>query len=344
MTGEINVISRTQLIVVEPSSKAVSIIWAGPPGPAGDDGVDGGPGPPGPEGDPGPIGPIGPPGPMGPQGEPGTPGQSFVIKGSVPSAPDDLPPTGEPGDAWISTDTGHIWLWDGEKWVDGGPIVAAGELNAYPPYKVVFLPIALLGSTGGTVDVAVLDGTYEVEYDGWIEVLSNGAYAGNSSFNVNVRQGIYAPNFIAPDGQGWLSWGEMESPPPNKWDTIGDTQLNLSVTKGDHPVISWRGNWAPSTLPCSFRSNISVKFYSATGTSVAMGPQGPPGDPGALGYRHVQAVPAAQWDINHGLSFWPNVAVVDSSGREVIGEVSYLSSTAVRLTFSAAFGGEAYLS
>lgn len=35
MSGEINVISRTQTIVVEPSSGTVSVISAGPQGPAG---------------------------------------------------------------------------------------------------------------------------------------------------------------------------------------------------------------------------------------------------------------------------------------------------------------------
>jgi hypothetical protein len=33
MSGEINVVSRTQIIVVEPVSKSVAIINAGPPGP-----------------------------------------------------------------------------------------------------------------------------------------------------------------------------------------------------------------------------------------------------------------------------------------------------------------------
>lgn len=338
MSGEINVLSRTQTILVEPTSRSVSIIYAGPPGPAGEQGEEGDAGP---QGDVGPVGPVGP---IGPQGEPGQPGQSFVIQGSVPSAPADLPPTGNPGDAWISIDTGHIWLWDGDEWVDGGPIVASGGLNAYPPYKIVFLPISLVQSINGVVDITVLDGTYAVEYDGWVEVVSNGGYAGNSTFNVNVRQGIYAPNITAPDGQGWLSWGEMESPPPNTWDTIGDTQLILSVTKDDTPVIMWRGNWSPSTLKCSFRTNVLVKFYSAIGSTIAMGPEGPPGPEPIVGYRHVQAVPATQWDIIHGLSFWPNVAIVDSTGREVVGEITYLSSAAVRLTFSAAFGGEAYLS
>jgi hypothetical protein len=39
MTDEINVVSRTQVIMVEPSSGTVSVINAGPPGPAGPVGV-----------------------------------------------------------------------------------------------------------------------------------------------------------------------------------------------------------------------------------------------------------------------------------------------------------------
>jgi hypothetical protein len=66
---------------------------------------------------------------------------------------------------------------------------------------------------------------------------------------------------------------------------------------------------------------------------------------GALAYRHVQATAATVWTIPHGLAFWPNVAAVDSSGRAMVpGTVDYPSATTVVLTFSAAVGGEAYLS
>ncbi len=41
MTEEINVISRTQTIIVEPTSSAVSIINAGPMGPTGPQGLTG---------------------------------------------------------------------------------------------------------------------------------------------------------------------------------------------------------------------------------------------------------------------------------------------------------------
>jgi hypothetical protein len=64
-----------------------------------------------------------------------------------------------------------------------------------------------------------------------------------------------------------------------------------------------------------------------------------------LAYRHVQATAATIWSITHNLSFRPNVAAVDSTGREIVpGAVDYPSATAVTLSFSAAVGGEAYLS
>lgn len=60
-------------------------------------------------------------------------------------------------------------------------------------------------------------------------------------------------------------------------------------------------------------------------------------------YRHVQGVAATVWTITHNLACRPSVTVVDSTGTLVIGQVEYLDDNNVRLTFSAAFGGEAYL-
>jgi hypothetical protein len=85
-----------------------------------------------------------------------------------------------------------------------------------------------------------------------------------------------------------------------------------------------------------------------------VGPEGIPGPPGPVGpeaeipaltYRHVQATAATVWNIVHNLTFRPNVAAVDSTGREMMpGLVEYPDGVSVRLTFSAAVGGEAYLS
>lgn len=57
-----------------------------------------------------------------PKGEKGDQGTGISIKGTVPNS-GALPPTGNtPGDMWIASDTGHGWTWDGDSWVDAGPI------------------------------------------------------------------------------------------------------------------------------------------------------------------------------------------------------------------------------
>jgi hypothetical protein len=58
-------------------------------------------------------------------------------------------------------------------------------------------------------------------------------------------------------------------------------------------------------------------------------------------HRHVQSVAAATWTVTHNLGRRPAVTVTDSSGRVVLGDVLHLSTSAVEITFSAAFAGEA---
>jgi len=77
-------------------------------------------------------------------------------------------------------------------------------------------------------------------------------------------------------------------------------------------------------------------------------PAGPPGPPGPAGtgsaFRFVQPTPSVTWTIDHGLGYYPNVTTVDSTGREIIGEIDYASMSQVICTFSATVAGEAYLS
>lgn len=70
----------------------------------------------------GPQGEVGPQGPRGLMGPQGNPGQSVRILGTLPS-PQDLPPTGDPGDAWLIQD--DLWVWDelNTRWEDIGRIV-----------------------------------------------------------------------------------------------------------------------------------------------------------------------------------------------------------------------------
>ena len=62
-----------------------------------------------------------------------------------------------------------------------------------------------------------------------------------------------------------------------------------------------------------------------------------------LGYVHIQIAAATTWDITHDLDKYPSVTVVDSGGNVVVGDVEYLTTSHIRVHFSAEFSGKAYL-
>lgn len=60
-------------------------------------------------------------------------------------------------------------------------------------------------------------------------------------------------------------------------------------------------------------------------------------------FEFRQTVASAIWVIEHDLMKYPAVSVVDSGGNEVVGDVQYISTSKVTVTFSAPFSGVAYL-
>lgn len=80
-----------------------------------------------PTGPPGPPGADGPPGVQGPIGPQGAIGVGILILGEVPTVAD-LPPTGNaPGDAYIVTADGDLYVWTEQtlpgRWIDSGQVV-----------------------------------------------------------------------------------------------------------------------------------------------------------------------------------------------------------------------------
>lgn len=87
-----------------------------------------------------------------------------------------------------------------------------------------------------------------------------------------------------------------------------------------------------------------ARWPSASGSGSA-GEPGPPGPPGPAlpPYEHSQSSPAATWTVTHNLGFRPLVGVLDSGGSQVFGEVIHDSANQLRILFSTAFSGKAYL-
>lgn len=60
-------------------------------------------------------------------------------------------------------------------------------------------------------------------------------------------------------------------------------------------------------------------------------------------YTHIQSITSDLWEITHNLDKYPSVSVVDSAGSVVVGDVEYVSTNALTITFGAAFKGKAFL-
>jgi hypothetical protein len=74
------------------------------------------------------------------------------------------------------------------------------------------------------------------------------------------------------------------------------------------------------------------------------GDQGDQGEPGpTVSYIHHQQVAAAVWSIAHGMSCYPDVTLLDSTGRVLGADVHYLSPDLLEVRATAAFSGTAIL-
>lgn len=59
-------------------------------------------------------------------------------------------------------------------------------------------------------------------------------------------------------------------------------------------------------------------------------------------YTHTQSVPSSEWSIQHNLGKRSSITVVDSTDSVVFGDVNYIDSNNVTITFNGAFSGKAY--
>ena len=57
----------------------------------------------------------------------------------------------------------------------------------------------------------------------------------------------------------------------------------------------------------------------------------------------TQALASATWNITHNLDKFCSVTVVNTSDEVVIGDVAYVNTNSLTITFSSAFSGKAYL-
>lgn len=59
-------------------------------------------------------------------------------------------------------------------------------------------------------------------------------------------------------------------------------------------------------------------------------------------YVHYQNVQSDAWEIQHNLDKYPSITVVDSANNIVVGDIRYVDTNNVVVTFTAPFSGKAF--
>lgn len=281
--------------------------------------------------------PGGPPGPVGPPGPP--------IPG-LPAAPQVS--LEQVGFVYYDTTDRMLMCWVGDQWE------GVALLEPPPPYTgthadEAYLVWRNLGETGSA-------NVFEFEPSSTImrSFTSGSTEPGVGALSVeypgtSLDALIDAGSYLCPEGI-WVS----QAPPEADFTAA----YVLAVTSS--PSTEYRsgeyGQARPSQLPSpSYQAGIQILTQLDDPTRVwrrgfsgelpSFGPWILSGShPQFMSYTHRQATPATTWTVIHNLGFRPNVAIVDSAGTEVIGDVDYLDDNTVQLHFSVPFAGEAYLS
>jgi len=89
--------------------------------------------------------------------------------------------------------------------------------------------------------------------------------------------------------------------------------------------------------------NVVVSTTTPTVTVASVGVQGPQGPAANIFYTYTQNTPASVWTVTHGLSGYPAATVIDTSGNNCEGTISYTNSNVMVITFTAPFSGTAYI-
>lgn len=100
----------------------------------------------------------------------------------------------------------------------------------------------------------------------------------------------------------------------------------------DHPEIA--NAYKVTVVP--IEGNAASRFTNDDYYSIVA-------ESGDKSFTHIQSSSSATWVITHNLGKYPAVAVQDSAGTDVFGEVEYNSIYKLTITFSGAFSGSAYL-
>lgn len=113
---------------------------------------------------------------------------------------------------------------------------------------------------------------------------------------------------------------------------------NVSVESVEQTISVEAAETASVTITEATRPDVTV--VSSSAPKIVVGGAGGSGD---IHYVFSQDIPSALWTITHNLNKKPSVTVVSSADIVMYGDITYLNTNKLTVTFSAPFSGKAYL-
>jgi hypothetical protein len=154
-------------------------------------------------------------------------------------------------------------------------------------------------------------------------------------------------------------YAEVMSPGPQG--PAGSPGINgLPGPPGQSAILgTWHGGWVATTQypDLGMVQHMGSTYLNFSGflSPLGVAPPNPPWelvaakgvdgvDAAPFKYVHDQMTPSAVWVVVHGLNGFPNVTAIDSSNSEIVGDLAYIDSNTVQISFASATGGKAYVS
>jgi hypothetical protein len=330
----------------------------GPAGPAGAPGAKGDPGQQGNQGDTGlqgiqgPTGDAGPAGNTGPAGPIGPPIQ---ILGVVSTSSALVPLTSaDAGKGYITSDTGHLWLWSGSLYYDAGVIVGPVGPSGPQGTQGVPGPVGAPGPQGA-------DGQTGPQGPAGTSVTIQGNVATEADLPTGLVPADAGKGWIVEDtghlwvwnGTSWTDAGEITGPAGadgSRWyfqyHPYGDYTQIPQPNEGDSFLYSvdysiWvyvQGSWVEyGTLQGPAGVAGTTGPQGPTGAPGGQGPQGPAGPAGSA-YTTTLTAPTAAgspYTVRHNLNTQvPIVQLYNAvTGAFMQAEIAVVDPNNIAVTF-----------
>ena len=261
-------------------------------------------------------------------------------------------PVGEQGQIYLDTTDTFLKYYNGTDWVilrddfllagDNISVLNndAGYLTSFTETDPIFLASAAASITN--VDIANWNLAYSwgdhalagyltsyTEVDTLADVTGR-----NSTTTDAITTGGLTANGDTTINGGLTQLHSSQTEIADAFPVISSTTTGTPLT--DAGIIVERGaeqnrglKWNETSKTWQIQTNDGVYKNISTGLSGT--------------FEFEQGIPAAIWNINHGLDSRPSVTVVDSAESTVVGLIEYIDNFNLTITFNSAFSGKAYL-